>query len=167
MRRALVASLLILAACSAGPEAPPISATEVACAEAFCIAHPDGWEVEVGDTFISFQHPAAPDAALATIGFTNSEAVVTAAGGTWPANNETVARSFWALLEETDVGSLERLERIPGGNVRAYGSYEEGRMWTLLVPGDGTTAVGVEVRGPNRSWETHAEVFFSAVELIP
>ena len=80
---------------------------------------------------------------------------------------ERVERSFWALLEETDVGSLERLERIPGGNIRADGSYEGGRMWTLLVPGDGESAVGVEVRGPNRSWEAHADVFFSAVELIP
>lgn len=167
MRRSLLALLILISACSSGPEAPPITATEVACAPEFCIAYPGGWEAEVGDTFISFRHPLAPESALATIGFTNPEAVVTSAGETWPANSETVARAFWALLEETDVASFERLERLPGGNIRSYGSYQDGRMWTLLVPTDEARAVGVEVRAPNRGWESHADVFFSSVELVP
>ena len=169
MRRLIAALAIVLggSACSTGPEAPPITATEVACAPEFCISHPLGWDVEVGETYISFRHPLAPDTALATIGFTNPEAVVTAAGESWPANDETVARSFWALLEETDVASLAYLERLPGGRVRSFGSYGDGRMWALLVPIDDGRAVGVEVRGPNGGWEEHADVFFSTVELIP
>jgi hypothetical protein len=167
VRRLFLVLIFLVAACSPGPEAPPIAGSEVVCAPSFCIAHPDGWDVEIGDTYISFRHPVAPESAFATIGFTNPEAVVTAAGETWPANNETVARSFWALLEETEVGSLDRLERLPGGNIRSYGSYQDGRMWALLVPTDEGRAVGVEVRGPNQGWEAHADVFFSTVELVP
>lgn len=167
VRRLFLVLGFLVAACSPGPEAPPVVASEVVCAPSFCIAHPNGWEVEIGETYISFRHPVAPESAFATIGFTNPEAVVTAAGETWPANDETVARSFWALLEETEVGSLDRLERLPGGNVRSYGSYQDGRMWALLVQTDDGGAVGVEVRGPNQSWEAHADVFFSTVEPVP
>lgn len=167
VRRLVTVLILVVAACSPGPEAPAVVASEVVCAQEFCIAHPDGWEVEVGETYISFRHPAAPESAFATIGFTNPEAVVTAAGETWPANDETVARSFWALLEETEVASLDRLERLPGGNIRSHGSHEDGRMWALLVPTDDGRAVGIEVRGPNKGWEAHADVFFSTVELVP
>ena len=40
-------------------------------------------------------------------------------------------------------------------------------MWTLYIPVEGSQGVGVEVRGPNRSWEQHAEALFSSIELVP
>ena len=75
-------------------------------------------------------------------------------------------RAFWQLLEEADVAGFERMERLTGGVFRSEGSYENGMLWHLLIPGTGTRAVGIEVRGPNRSWETHANIFFGNVEIF-
>jgi len=156
---------LTLAACSSGPDAPPVDDVDVACSDEFCVAYPVGWEFEVGEGFISFNHPGAPDEALATVGFVNMEAVTTGAGGTWPATTDTVVRSFWALLEEGGLAEFGSLERLTGGAFRSTGSYEDGRLWYLLVPGEGSTAVGLEVRGPNASWEAHADAFFDGLEI--
>jgi hypothetical protein len=75
-------------------------------------------------------------------------------------------RSFWQLLEEADVATFERMERLTGGAFRSEGSYEDGRLWHLLIPGNGNRATGVEVRGPNASWSTHADVFFGDVVVF-
>jgi len=162
-----VAILVLAAACSAGPAAPPVTGETSICDDVACLTYPDGWEVvEVGDTFIRFTHPADPEHLHATISPTNMEGVVTEAGGTWPALPADAVRAFWALLEETGAGRLGALRPVPGG-IRSVGTYGKGRMWFLLLPTDATHAIGVEVRAPNRSWETHADVFFSHVTTLP
>ncbi len=165
---AIVASALLVAACASGPSAPPVDGREVACADTVCIAYPSGWEViETGPDFIRFQHPLAPDVALATVGSTNMEAVVAQAGGTWPARTVDVVEAFWSLLEETGVGELATTTPVGDGAVRSTGAYERGRLWFLLVPVGTSRAIGVEVRAPDASWETHADVFFSEVVPVP
>ena len=137
------------------------------CIQLLCITYPDGWEVvEEGVGFVTFSHPDAPEQALATVGPVNMEALVENAGRSWPASIEEVVRSFWQLLEEADVATFDRLQRLTGGAFRSQGSYEEGRLWHLLIPGNGNRAVGVEVRGPNPSWQTHADVFFGDVVVF-
>jgi len=167
MRRLVIGILLFAAACSAGPAAPAVEATERACVEQFCIVYPQGWEVvEEGDGFIVFSHDAAPGQANASIGPANMQALVENAGGSWPTSTEGVVKAFWQLLDEAEVADFERLERLTGGAFRSEGSYEDGRMWYLLIPGSGNRGVAVEVRGPNASWESHADVFFSNVEVF-
>ncbi len=168
MRRLLFGTLLlVLAACSTGSEAPPVDGVDMVCIEPLCIAYPAGWEVvEEGAEFIAFAHPDALEQALATVGPLNMQAVVEGAGGSWPAPTEEVVRSFWQLLEEADVASFESMERLTGGAFRSEGNYEEGRLWHLLIPGTQSGGVGVEVRGPNASWQSHADVFFSKVQIF-
>ena len=50
-----------------------------------------------------------------------------------------------------------------GGAVRSWGSHETGDMWFLLVPIDSVDAIGLEIRAPNDSWESHADVVFPSV----
>jgi len=165
MRRLLFGTLL-LAACSTGPEAPLVDGVDMVCIEPLCIAYPAGWEVvEEGAEFIAFAHPDALEQALATVGPLNMQALVEGAGGSWPAPTEDVVRSFWQLLEEADVATFVRMERLTGGAFRSEGNYEEGRLWHLLIPGTQSGGVGVEVRGPNASWQGHADVFFSDVRI--
>ena len=158
--------VVLLAACSTGPAAPAIDGVDLACSEGFCVTYPVGWAVEHGDVFLAFTHEAAPGVANATISPLNLQAVVENAGGTWPAPTEEVVRGFWLLLEEGDSGSFERLERLTGGAFRSEGSHQDGRLWHLLIPGEGNRGIAIEVRGPNRSWESHADVFFSNVEVL-
>lgn len=170
MRRLLFGTLLllvVLAACSTGPEAPRVDGVDMVCIEPLCITYPAGWEVvEEGAEFITFAHPDAPEQALATVGLLNMQAVVESAGGSWPAPTEEVVRSFWQLLEEAGVATFERLQRLTGGAFRSEGSYEGGRLWHLLIPGARNRGIGVEVRGPNPSWQSHADVFFSNVQIF-
>lgn len=166
MRRLLLGLLLVGAACSTGPTAPPINGTDVACIEGVCLVYPIGWDVEQGDAYIAFTHAEAPGQANATIAPVNMQAIVENAGGSWPAQTEDTVRAFWQLLEDADVADLDRLERLTGGAFRSEGSYEDGIIWHLLVPRTGIQAVAVEVRAPNASWETHADVFFSNVEVF-
>ena len=72
-------------------------------------------------------------------------------------------RSFWALLEQAGVGELDRTQRMVGGAVRSWGTHETDDMWFVLVPVDSVEAVGVEIRGPNDTWETHADAVFPTV----
>lgn len=118
-----------------------------------------------GCKFIAFAHPDALEQALATVGPLNMQALVEGAGGSWPAPTEEVVRSFWQLLEEADVATFVRMERLTGGAFRSEGNYEEGRLWHLLIPGTQSGGVGVEVRGPNATWQSHADVFFSKVQI--
>ncbi len=168
MRRLLFGILLlVLAACSTGSEAPPVDGVDMVCIEPFCITYPAGWEVvEEGAGFIAFAHPDNPEQALATVGPLNMQAVVEGAGGSWPAATEEVVRSFWQLLEEAGVATFDRMERLTGGAFRSEGSYGDGRLWHLLIPGTRNRGVGVEVRGPNASWQRHADVFLSDVQIF-
>jgi hypothetical protein len=165
MRRLLLTVSLVLAACSSGPAAPDVGVVAQACSEQICLDYPQEWEVDQGADYLAFHHPDAPERAVATAGFLNMEAVVGAAGEAWPATTETVVRSFWLLLEEAGVAEFAALERLPGGSYRSMGSYEEGRLWHLLVPLSSTRAVAVEVRGPNRSWDGHADIFLEGVTV--
>jgi len=166
MRFIGVALLLVVAACSSAPAAPIVEDVELGCVDEFCIVFPVGWEMEAGDSYLAFSHPAAPGQAAATISPVNLRALVESAGGSWPAATEDVVRAFWQLLEDADVGSLERLERLTGGAFLSEGAYEEGRLWHLLIPGAGNRGLAVEVRGPNASWKPHADVFFSDIEQL-
>lgn len=166
MRRLTMAIVLLMAACSTGPAAPPVADVEVACADEFCIVYPVGWETETGDSYLAFSHPAAPGQAAATISEINLEALVESAGGSWPASTEDAVRAFWRLLEDADVASLDHVERLTGGSFRSEGSHEDGRLWHLVIPGSGERAIAVEVRGPNATWEAHADVFFDGVEVL-
>jgi hypothetical protein len=166
VRRFALGFLLLAVACSSGPTAPAVEPVERVCGDLFCATVPNGWEVEIGERYMAFHHPLAPDQAFATISPINMEAMVVNAGGSWPAGTEDVVRSFWQLLDEAGAGHLEHLERFPGGSFRSEGTHEDGLLWHLLIPGAGSDAVGFEVRGPNRSWEMHADVFFSDVEVL-
>lgn len=138
------------------------------CIDEVCISYPGGWEVrEKGSDFVSFAHPDAGEAALATLGPVNMQAVVESAGHTWPAGTAVVVESFWELLDVAGAGSLERMERLQGGAFRSSGANEDGRLWHLLIPVSGSAAIGVEVRGPNQSWEAHADAFFAKVDILP
>ncbi|MGI9667607.1 MAG: hypothetical protein ACR2N2_11045 [Acidimicrobiia bacterium] len=163
MLRTLLAVAVILSACSSGAEAPAPSPTEAVCTDAFCLDAPVGWGDEVGETYLSFQHSSAPDDTFLTASVVDSEAIVVAAGGSWPATTEEVVESFWALIEQAGEGSLVRTQRMVGGAVRSWGSHSTGDMWFVLVPVEGTVAIGVEIRGPNDSWESHADVVFPSV----
>jgi len=164
MKRLLLAVVVVAASCASnGPAAPAPGSPDVACVDDFCIVYPGDWEAAPGVGYVSFTHPTAPDRAMATISILNMEGVVVNAGGVWPTTPDEVARAFWQLLEEAEVADLVRLERRVGGSVESFGSYQDGRLWHLLIPVDATRAIGVEVRGPNNSWETHADVFFSNV----
>lgn len=166
MRRLLALLLLGLAACSTGLTAPTIDDVDIGCADEFCIVFPLGWDSESGDAYLSFSHPAAPGESAATISPISLQALVENAGGSWPASTEDAVRAFWQLLEEADVATLERVERLAGGAFRSEGTYADGRLWHLLIPGPGNRGIAVEVRGPNASWEPHANVFFSNVEVF-
>jgi hypothetical protein len=166
MRRTLALLLLGIAACSTGPSAPTIDDVDVACADEFCIVFPVGWDTESGDAYLAFSHPAAPGESAATISGINLQALIENAGGSWPASTEDAVRAFWQLLEEADVATLERVERLTGGAFRSEGSFEDGWLWYLLIPGPGNRGIAVEVRGPNASWETHADVFFGDVQVF-
>ena len=86
-----------------------------------------------------------------------------AAGGSWPATTAEVSRSFWALLEQAGVGEFERSVRMVGGSERSWGSHEDGPMWHMVFPVGATSGIGVEIRAPNDSWETHADAVFESV----
>ena len=56
---------------------------------------------------------------------------------------------------------------LPDGSVESFGAFAGGRMWARLIPLDSTSAIGVELRGPNSSWETHAAVLLDSVTPVP
>lgn len=164
---AIVSVLVVVAAaCSSGPAAPEIEPIDRVCTEAFCIDVPAGWGDEVGDTYIAFHHELAADDTFLTANVVDMEAIVTAAGGTWPVPPDEVVQAFWTLLEDVGEGSLIRTERQVGGAIRSWGHHSTGDMWHVLVPVDGSMAIAVEIRGPNTSWEDHADVVFPSVEPV-
>jgi predicted phosphoribosyltransferase len=158
--------LLFVAACSSGPEAPAISSLETVCNDAFCVDVPDGWEAEVGDTYLSFHHSLDPIHTFLTVGVADMEAIVVASGGTWPVSTEEATRSFWSLLEDVDVASFKRSQRLVGGAYKSWGTHTDGDMWYLLYPVQGSRGIGIEMRAPNGSWETHADAVFNSLVVI-
>ncbi len=163
MRRVLVGFVLFLTACSQSLPAPAIGQTETVCTDAFCIDVPEGWIADIGETYVSFSHVSDPDNTFLTAGLIDQEAIVTAAGGSWPASTQDVVMAFWSLLESAGVGSFERSQRMIGGAVRSWGDHETGRMWHVVYPLGGSAAIGVELRAPNDSWEAQADVIFSSI----
>lgn len=156
--------LLFLVACSNGADAPPVGNSSTVCTSGFCIDVPEGWDGEVGDTFLSFHHESSPDDTFLTANTVDLEAIVTAAGGTWPATTEESIRSFWSLLDDAGEGELIRTERMVGGAIRSIGTHSTGDMWFVLLSVDGSRGIGIELRAPNRSWETHADAVFSSID---
>ena len=165
VRKILIGFSLLLTACSQGVAAPDVGQIETVCSDVFCIEVPDGWVAEVGDSYLSFNHEADPENTFLTAGIVDEEAIVTAAGGKWPVSTEDVVVAFWSLLESSDVGSLERSQRMVGGAVRSWGDHETGRMWHVVYPTGGSAAIGVELRAANDSWESHADVVFASIRL--
>jgi len=164
---AAVVVALMVSACSSGPAAPETSPASTVCTESFCADIPIGWGDEIGDTYIAFHHEVLPDGTFLTANVVDMEAIVVAAGGTWPVTTDEVVVAFWSLLESVDEGELRRTERQVGGAIRSWGSHSTGDMWHLLVPVSGTAAIGVELRGPNDSWESHADAVFPTVVAVP
>lgn len=163
----ILAVVLVVAACSTGPDATDVAGTNQVCTDAFCAEYPADWDlIDEGATFVSFAHPLDPEALLATVGPVNMEGVVTANGGTWPQTVSGVVRTFW---EAADGGEAElaTLTVLPDGSVESFGAFGGGRMWAKMIPLDSTRAIGVEMRAPNSSWEQHAAVLLDSVVPIP
>lgn len=154
---------LLVSACSSGPDAPVVAGGEEVCAETFCVSVPDGWSYEVGETYISATHEDAPDTTFLTAGVINMEAIVENSGGTWPAPTADVTRAFWALLEDAGAGKFVRSARVVGGAERSWGTHVDGQMWHLVYPTGPTSAIGIELRAPNDTWESHADFVFESV----
>ncbi len=170
MRRLFVLLLILMAACSTGGgvEAPPVSGTEIACMSRGCVTYPAGWTVEVGDDYVSLNHPADPDLVLGTLGLVDMEGLVEAAGGTWPASPVQVIDALFFLLGEDQDADLDgRPLLADDGSASAVGRIEDLRFFYRLVPLEGTTALGIEVRAPNGSWASHADVMLGGVEPLP
>lgn len=163
----IVVAVALLTSCSSGPAAPPVGALSEVCTDAFCLSVPDGWSGETTNTFIAFHHEVLPDGTFLTANVVDMEAIVEASGATWPVPPDEVVRAFWSLLEDVDEGELVRMERQVGGAIRSWGSHSTGDMWYLLVPVEGTVGIGVEMRGPNESWEAHADAVFPTVVAKP
>jgi hypothetical protein len=166
MRKLAIGFALVLTACSQGVAAPDIGNVTTVCSDVFCVDVPDSWVAEVGDTYLAFSNTADPDNTFLTVGIIDQEAIVTGAGGTWPVSTEDVVLAFWSLLESSDVGSYERSQRMVGGAIRSWGDHETGRMWHVVYPTGGSTAIGVELRAPNDSWESHADAVFTSITPI-
>jgi hypothetical protein len=167
MKRLFAAALVVLAGCSSGVQATGVDVLTPICTDEFCVDVPAGWDGEVGDTFFALNHVADSDATFLTASVLDMEAIVTSDGGTWPVPTDDVVRSFWSLLEGVGEGSLTRTQRMVGGAVRSWGTHSTGDMWFVIVPVEGSKAIGVEIRGPNASWETHADASFPTVQPIP
>lgn len=163
MRRIIVVGSLLVAACSSGPAAPEVSAIETVCNERFCVDVPEGWEAEVGETYLAFHHVLDPNHTFLTAGIADMEAIVTASGGTWPVSVEEATRSFWYLLEDVEVAEFDRSQRLVGGAYKSWGTHVDGDMWYLLHPVEGSAGIGIEMRAPNSSWESHADAVFNSL----
>ena len=173
MRSTLVAVLaagaLLVTSCSladSGPEAPDIAAIDRTCAPQFCIEYPADWRVEVGDTFITFEHALDPRRILGSVGFVDMRGLVEGAGELWPASVEDAARAFWTLLGANQDASLDSLNVGDDGTVRSVGNLENLRLWHRLIQVEGPLAVGIEVRTPNASWDGHVQVLRDGLTLV-
>lgn len=158
----LLALLLLLAACGGdtGPDAPALGPTATSCAAGFCVDHPADWVVEVGETFMTFRHPTIEDASAA-FGQVDMIRLVEADGGTWPTSARNTVRAFWNLIAAGDAVLQDLSEE--DGRVLSFGKFEDRRMWHVLLPTGGGTAVGVEFRAPNPTWGDHAQLIVGSL----
>lgn len=166
MRRVVVGVLLVATACSTGPTAPDVGSLETVCNDLFCVDVPQGWEPEIGETHMVFNHSLNPNHTFLTVGVINMRAIVETAGGAWPLPPEEVTRLFWSLLEDSEVARFERSARMVGGAIKSWGVHDDGQMWHLIFPVEGSRAIGIEMRAPNDSWEAHADVVFSSLSVV-
>lgn len=163
----MMVALALLASCGTGPQAPLAVAGDLVCNAGYCVMAPTGWDViENGEDFTRFAHGATPEA-MATVAPVNMEAVMVQSGGSWPAPAESVVRAFWELLDAAGSASFGSLEFAADGSVSSRGSYESGRLWYRLIPLTGSRGLGIEVRGPNSSWQSHADVFLGSLAVVP
>ncbi len=168
MRRVTIAAVVavfFLTACTPGPAAPEIGVLDSVCNDAFCVDVPQGWEAEIGETHMTFNHSLNPNHTFLTVGVINMRAIVEISGSRWPLPPQDVARSFWVLLEESGVAHFERSERVVGGAIKSWGVHDDGRMWHLMYPVEGIRAIGIEMRAPNDSWEAHADIVFESLTV--
>lgn len=166
MRRLALA--ILLAACSGGGgvQAPPLGPTTQACNDLFCLDYPADWVVDIGADYLALEHPGSGGRAVATVGNVDMQGLQFGAGGQWPAPVDEVSESFWELLGQDQDVALDGLDILEDGSVRTNGNFEDRRMWHRLIPVDGPRAVGVEVRAPNRSWDSHALAILDGVSLV-
>ncbi len=154
----LVAVALLVAGCSDGAAAPELSESIQTCNPDFCVDYPSGWTVvETGERFISFAHDAQ-EGILATVGRVNLEGITVNAGGAWPVPARDVVDLLWDLLDGGEA-ELARVDLVEGGALDSWGFISGGRLWHRLVPISASQGYGIEIRGPNASWESHADVF--------
>ncbi len=163
MSRFTLVVLLLATACSSGPSAPEVGELETVCNDQFCVDVPTGWEGEIGETYLAFHHAFDPDHTFLTVGEVDMQAIVEAAGGSWPVSAEEAMLSFWDLLSDSDVAEFERSTRLEGGSWRSWGVHADGEMWYLLHPVEGSRGIGVEMRAPNDSWESHADAVLGSL----
>ncbi len=160
----VVGIVLVATACSTGPDAPSVAESESTCTETFCISSPSDWVVEeVGESYVVFHHPLDPEKIRATASGVNMEGLVAANGGTWPQTVSGVIDVFWSSLDGGKA-SLAEQRALEDGSVESVGAFQDGRLWFRLIGLDSVNGLGVEVRGPNSSWEAHAEVFLDSLE---
>ncbi|MDH3731413.1 MAG: hypothetical protein OES13_09895 [Acidimicrobiia bacterium] len=152
----LVVVGLVAGACSSdtAPPAPAPGPVQTVCLPEFCIDYPAEWVIEVGEDFVTLNHPAGAEASAGRI---DMQGVVEGAGGAWPADGEETMRRFWELLDDLGTADLEEL-RLTDGAVDTEGRLDDGRLWHRLLPTMPPRAIGAELRGPDRTWEAHAEI---------
>jgi hypothetical protein len=158
---------VVVGACGGGgPTAPPVGDVERICGDNFCVDVPVSWEiVEATDEFVSLRHPLAPEEIVATVGQVNMEGIVTADGKEWPQNTDAVVRSFWNLIDGGGA-ELATVDPLRDGSVETFGTFASGRLWYRLTPLEGSSAIGIEVRGPDSSWASHAEIIMCSLVVL-
>lgn len=113
--------------------------------------------------FISFQNDEVPEAVANAAGF-DPRGVLNAVGGAWPASTEAVAEAFWQLLSEGSGASLDDLAVLDDGSVRTKGSFDGGVLWHRMIVAPDGSGIGIEMRAPNASWQSHADVFLEGLQ---
>ena len=161
----LVVVAVAVASCDSSSQAPPVGDVGEACAEtSFCIGVPQGWSVtDSGEFHVTIEHTSGADA---TVGFVEMDRVVENTGGVWPQPHDRVVRSLWALFDGGDA-DLDQITVNDDGTLRSVGEISGGVQYHLLVPlGDSSSAVGVVVRVPSRSWRLHTDAVFDGLRLM-
>ncbi len=160
-----LAAAMLVASCGGGPNAPVIAATQQVCIADFCVDYPDGWTVaETGERFVSFTHADSADV-IATVGRVNLEGIAVNAGASWPVAPRDVVELLWSILDGGEA-ELANVMLEQGGVYDSWGFISSGRLWHRLVPVTPSKGFGVEVRAPNSSWESHANVFRSGLVVL-
>ena len=138
--------LLVLGACTPGPDAPTPARAETLCSVEFCVSYPSDWSVdEIAGDFAVFSHPDGEGAVAASVGQINMRGLADATERHWPQPPAVAVQAFWELLEPED-GALDGFRVRSDGSVSSSGTFRDGHLWHRLVPIDADRAVGVEIR---------------------